>query len=82
MASIGRDRNGRKRVLFVAEDGSRKTICLGKCSVKQALAFKVKLEALIAGRITGSIDDETARWVASLPNSIHKKLATVGLVDG
>ena len=81
MASIGRDRNGRKRVLFVAEDGSRKTICLGKCSVKQALAFKVKLEALIAGRITGSIDDETARWVASLPNSIHKKLATVGLVD-
>ena len=80
MASIGKDPNGRKRILFVAEDGSRKTIRLGKASIKQALAFKVKLESVIAGQYAG-IDDETARWIAALPDDVHQKLATVGLVE-
>ena len=80
MASVGKDRNGRKRILFVAEDGSRKTIRLGKSTIKQAEAFKVKLEALVAGRITGNIDSETARWVADLSDDAHGKLAGVGLV--
>ena len=80
MASIGKDRNGRKRILFVAADGSRKTIRLGKASLKQADNFKVGLEALIAARITGSLDAKTARWVAELEDDMHKKLAAVGLV--
>ena len=79
MASIARDPNGRKRILFVAEDGKRKTIRLGKTSIKQAKAFKIKLETVIAGRFTG-IDTETARWIAALPDAIHGKLAAVGLV--
>jgi len=81
MASIGKDKNGLKRVLFVSEDGRRKTIRLGKVSVKQALAFKVKLEALIAQRFTGNLDDETSRWLANLPNDIHAKLHMAGLVN-
>ena len=81
MASVGKDRNGRKRILFVAEDGSRKTIRLGKASMKQALSFKVKFEALIAARITGSMDDKTATWIVDLKDDIHEKLAAVGLVD-
>ena len=80
MASIARDKNGRKRILFVADDGSRKTIRLGKASMKQAEAFKIKLEALIAERITGNIDAETARWVAELGDNAHARLAAVGLV--
>ena len=80
MASIARDPKGRKRILFKAEDGKRKTIRLGKTSFKQAEAFKLKLEALIAARITGSMDAETARWIATLPDAIHGKLAGVGLV--
>ena len=66
----------------MAGDGSRKTIRLGRCSVKQSQAFKLRLEALVASRITGSVDDETARWIAGLPDDIHAKLATVGLVKG
>lgn len=81
MASIGKDKNGRKRILFVAEDKSRKTIRLGKTSIKQAEAFKIKLEAVIAARYTRSMDAETARWVAALPDDIHAKLAAVGLVE-
>jgi integrase len=80
MASIGKDRNGRRRILFVASDGRRKTIRLGKVTAKQAAAFKVRLEALVAGQFSG-IDDETARWVAALPNDMHGRLAAVGLVS-
>lgn len=82
MASIARDKNGRKRILLVADNGNRKTIRLGKASMKQAGAFRVKLEALIAGRITGNIDTETAQWIAALPETIHSKLAAAGLVTG
>jgi integrase len=81
MASIGRDPNGRKRILFVAPDGSRKTIRLGKCDIKQADAFRIKLESLLAARITGSMDAELARWVRSLPDEVHEKFASVGLVE-
>jgi integrase len=80
MASVVRDKGGRKRVLFVAEDGSRKTIRLGKASMKQAEAFKVRLESLIPSKFTGKMEDETARWVAALPDDIYAKLASVGLV--
>ena len=81
MASVGKDRNGRKRILFVAEDGSRKTIRLGKASMKQALALKVKLEALIASRFTGSTDDEVSSWIGKMPDDLHEKLAAVGMVQ-
>jgi len=81
MASVGKDRNGRKRILFVAEDGSRKTVRLGKCSQRQAEAFKLRMENLIADRLRGGIDPETARWLAELPNDMYERLAAVGLVE-
>ena len=81
MASIGKDKGGRKRILFVAEDGGRKTVRLGKCSRRQAEAVKVKLEALVAGRLTGNMDAETARWMAELPADAYAKLVAVGNAD-
>src|SRR3954452_1849314 len=80
MATIGNDSNGRKRILFMAGDGTRKTIRLGKLSKKQAERFMAKLEVLIGQSITASIDDETSRWLAELPHTMHARLAAVGLV--
>ena len=80
MASIGKDHNGFKRVLFPS-GGKRKTIRLGKASVKQAEAFKVKVESLVTAGITGSMDDETARWVAGLDGTIRARLEAVGLIE-
>jgi len=80
MATIGNDPNRRKRILFVAGDGSRKTIRLGKASTKQAEAFMVKVEAVVAASITGSMDDETSRWLADLPDAMHARLTAAGLV--
>ena len=81
MASISDDPGGRKRVQFIAGDGKRKTIRLGKASMKQAEAVKVKVERLVAASITGHApDDETSRWVAGLDRAMNAKLVAVGLV--
>ncbi len=81
MASISRDPGGRKRILFIDPHGDRKVIRLGECSLKQATAFKVKLETLVVGRITGIIDDETARWLAELPARMYDRLVALGLAE-
>lgn len=80
MATIGNDTNGRRRILFVSGDGSRKTIRLGKMTGRQAESFKGKVEALIAQGITGAVDDEVSRWIAGLDERMHARLAAVGLV--
>jgi integrase len=82
MASVINDPNGRKRIQFVAGDGGRRTIRLGKASVRQAEAIKVKVEqlALAATGVTGVVDDETIKWLGGLNDGIYGKLAAVGLV--
>jgi hypothetical protein len=82
MASVINDPNGRKRIQFVAGDGTRRTIRLGKASVRQAESIKVKVEqlALAATGATGVVDDETIKWLAGLDDGIYGKLAAVGLV--
>ncbi len=41
----------------------------------------MKVEALLASKVSGCPwDNETARWVADLPDGIADKLATVGLI--
>lgn len=81
MASISRDAGGTRRIQFVAGDGSRKAIRLGKVSQKQAAAFLVKVDAIISARITGSMDQETSLWIAERDDRTHAKLAAVGLVE-
>jgi hypothetical protein len=46
MASISRDANGRRCIQFLAADGVRKGIRLGKVSQRIAEEIKVKIEAL------------------------------------
>ncbi|MCH7792472.1 MAG: hypothetical protein IID31_09365, partial [Planctomycetes bacterium] len=79
MASISNDGNGSKRLQFF--DGkNRKTVRLGKMSKRNAESVRAKIEAILAGNLTGSLDPETARWVAQIEDGLHAKLARVGLV--
>jgi integrase len=80
MASLCNDRGGRRRILFFTETGQRKAIRLGKCSQRQAEAFKLKLEDVLAARFTGKLDTDTAQWLADLSPDMQEKLAGVGLV--
>ena len=80
MASISNDPNGRRRILFIGADGKRRSIRLGKVSLRYAESVKVKVEDLVSADITGHAPaDETARWLAGLDSELYDKLARVGL---
>src|SRR5690349_2078823 len=82
MASIADDPNGRRRILFVAPDGSRKTIRLGKIDRKSAEGIRRHVEALLSARIGGQpVPRESAAWLAGVGASLRDKLAAVGLVE-
>jgi hypothetical protein len=81
MASIAQEPNGRRRILFTAPDGKRKTIRLGKVPQRAAEMICTKVEALLAAAMSGCPwDGETARWVADLQDDLAGKLAAVGLI--
>ena len=81
MASITRETHGRRTVQFIGPDRKRRSIRLGKMPQRMAEAVKVRVEHLVAAAITGhALDDETARWVADVDDSLRDKLARVDLV--
>ena len=82
MASIANDPNGRKRILFVAPDESRKTIQLGKIDRKSAESICRHVEAMLSAKISGQpVPRDTVAWLANIGAAPHDKLAAVGLVE-
>jgi integrase len=84
MASLNHDPNGTVRIQFVAVDGSRKTIRLGKCSKRDATSIKFRVESLLSSTITGTLDRDTSLWLASITEKnpdLRSKLEAVGLVE-
>ena len=83
MASISKQPNGAKTIQFVGADGKRRSIRLGKASVRDAEKFKARIESLVAANISGhAIDSDTARWVAELDQTMLDRLNRVGLIQG
>ncbi len=81
VASISREKNGRRTIQFMGPDGKRRSIRLGKVSQRMAEAVKVKVEHLAAASVTGhALDSQSARWVADLGDDLAAKLARVGLI--
>ena len=81
MASISKRKNGIKIVQFRGSDGNRKTISLGKCTMKQAENVKLRVERIVSAQNLGDpVDDETARWLAKLDGELAEKFGEVGLL--
>ena len=81
MASIAREKNGTRRILFVASDGSRKTIRLGKVSQRAAEGIKTRVEQLLeAVNFNRPMETALVEWVVGLEPWLAKKLANVGLI--
>lgn len=82
MASVSRDANGTKRVLFTDGDGERRSVRLGKVSVKGAESFRLRVEALLSAKeLHQSPDAELSAWLRELPERMYARLARVGLVE-
>jgi hypothetical protein len=83
VASVINDPNGRKRLQFIGTEGARRTIRLGKATIRQAEAVKFRVEQLVLASTgaTGVVDEDTIRWLAGLDDTMHGKLAAVGLVE-
>lgn len=81
MASMICDPEGRKRIQFVAGDGSRRTVRLGKMDKAQAESIRVRVEKLANATMSGSLDRETTLWVRELEHRLHARLARAGLVE-
>ncbi len=82
MASIGNDKNGTKRILFVDPSGKRKTIRLGKSNKRFAETAKFHIEGLLSAKIAGhSPDPETANWLAGIGDVLYDRLVKVGLTS-
>ncbi len=82
MASISREPNGHRSIQFVAGDGKRRTIRLGKVSQKTAITIKGHVEELNNAKISGdSIARKTAVWLTEIGGQLREKLAKVELTD-
>ena len=81
MASIAKDKNGTRRILFVAPDGKRPTIRLGKVSQRTAEGIKYRVEQLLeALQFNRSMEADLVQWVTDLEPWLAKRLARVGLI--
>ena len=82
MASITNESGGRRTIQFVAPDGSRKSVRLGKVSKQHAELAKVRIERLIAARLIGEPPDpDTRKWLYNVDPILLDRLARAGLVE-
>lgn len=81
MASIVKEKNGRKRIDFVDADGKRPKIRLGQVSMESARQWKTKVERLLEAKIGQfPLDRETMQWVSNLDERMAQRLAKLGLI--
>lgn len=82
MATIGKDPNGTRRILFVASDGARRTVRLGKVPMKVANEVKARVESLNAAKVAGvALDADTAAWTARIGADTLSDRITAGAAD-
>jgi hypothetical protein len=82
MASIAKDGNGLKRVLFFNANGERKTIRLGKASMHDARTVATRVELLVSAKVNGTtIESDTISWLTSIGDRLYAKLVKHGLVS-
>ena len=83
MASVSTDKKtGRRTIQFVAPNGKRLSIRLGRVNKKQAENAKLHIEHLLACRVgVTSPRNTTLEWLADLPDAIIQRLVRVDLID-
>jgi integrase len=82
MASLIREKDGRRRIQFYDGNGKRRSIGLGSISDRNAERTRDKVEQLIEHATIGTaLDPDVSRWVSGLDGRLHSKLSRAGLVE-
>lgn len=83
MASLATDtRPGSWRILFVAPDGARKTLRLGRTNRRSAESVLRHVEALLSAKLANqSPARETAAWLGGVGGALRDRLERLGLVE-
>ena len=83
MASISTEsKSGRRTIQFVGSDEKRRSIRLGKVTMKDAEAIKTKVEAIQTAKFSQrSPEAEVSVWIGKLEPSLADRLAAVGLIE-
>lgn len=82
MASISNQKDQRKTIQFVADDGKRRSIRLGKASKRQAERICDRIEHLVSASRNGeSVDTNIREWLSGIDDVLHTRLERVGLVE-
>jgi integrase len=86
MASIAKDTRGgvvQWRLFFRNKHGNKQTIRLGPVNKRDAQTILAKVRPLISASIAGgNPNEETARWLADIGDTLRRKLANAGLIQG
>ena len=82
MASISKDNNGTKRIVYYNADKKQECIRLGNVPMKDAQTIKVHVENLLAAQaMRMSVAIETAQWLGEIPDALYQKLVQRELVE-
>lgn len=81
MASISSDKNSNRTIQFVGSDRKRRSVRLGKVTMKDAEAIRTKLETILACKLSQRpFDAETAKWIGGLDPVLADRIASAGLI--
>lgn len=84
MASIGREgKDGeRRRIIFRDASGRQQSLRLGKCSDRAARSALAGFERVLeAHRLGTTIHPDGVRWLESIDDRLHARVARLGLVE-
>ncbi len=82
MASIATESGGRRVLQFIGNDGRRRSLRLGKMSMRDTEVVKQHVDHLLNAQTTNTpVNRVTAAWLAGLPPKLRDRLAKVGLVE-
>ena len=66
---------GYRRLIFADQNGTRRTVYLGRITAKAANVIKTKVEAILEAQITGHPPSkEEAEWASGIGGDLHAKL--------
>ena len=81
MTGILKEKSDTKRIAITDANGKRHYLRFGSVDMKTEETLKENVKKLvIAKKWNTPIDADAARWVATLPDDIHAKLAEKGII--